>query len=94
MDSSKSGGEEEEMIRRLLAVENVDQPTKARNELGSDEVKAKAAAGALWCKHASAHAGAAGAKPWKYLLIPQDQVTEDKRLSDFFVLEVDQGLVT
>lgn len=27
--------------------------TKARNELGSDEVRAKAKAGALWCKHAS-----------------------------------------
>ncbi len=57
--------------------------TKARNELGTDEVKAKAEAGALWCRHASDHAQTIGAKPWKYLLVPHDQVTEDKRLVDF-----------
>ena len=62
--------------------------TKARNELGTDDVKAKAAAGALWCKHASSHASSVGGKPWRYLLIPQDQVTEDKRLADFLALEV------
>jgi type III restriction enzyme len=28
-------------------------------------------------------AGLIGAKPWKYLLIPYDVVTEDKRLTDF-----------
>ena len=62
--------------------------TKARNELGTDEVKAKAEAGALWCKHASDHAKKMGAKPWKYLLIPHDQVTEDKRLIDYLAFEV------
>jgi len=58
--------------------------TKARNELNAEDVKAKAEAGALWCKHASDHAKKTGAKPWKYLLIPHDQATEDKRLVDFF----------
>jgi type III restriction enzyme len=72
-----------EIDRCLLMCE-----TKARNEMGSDEVKAKAAAGALWCKHASAHANAVSGKPWKYLLIPHDQVTEDKRLLDFFALAI------
>jgi type III restriction enzyme len=62
----------------LLMVE-----TKARNEMGADDVKAKAEAGALWCRHASDHAKKTGAKPWKYLLIPHDRVTEDKRLVDF-----------
>ena len=57
--------------------------TKARNELGTDEVKAKAEAGALWCRHASDHALKIGSKPWKYLLVPHDQVTEDKRLLDY-----------
>ena len=57
--------------------------TKARNELGTDEVKAKAEAGALWCRHATAHALKIGSKPWKYLLVPHDRVTEDKRLVDF-----------
>ncbi|MEO7161149.1 MAG: type III restriction endonuclease subunit R, partial [Polaromonas sp.] len=67
----------------LLMVE-----TKARNELATEEVKAKAAAGALWCRHASSHAQTTGAKPWKYLLIPHDQTTEDKRLMDFLSFEV------
>ena len=57
--------------------------TKARNEMGMDEVKAKAGTGALWCKHASDHARSTGAKPWKYLLIAHDVVTEDKRLVDY-----------
>ncbi len=54
--------------------------TKARNELGSAEVLAKAEAGALWCQRASQLG--ASAKPWKYLLIPHDHVTEDRRLQD------------
>ncbi len=69
-----------ETAQYLLMVE-----TKARNELGSDEVKAKAQAGALWCKHASEHAKTTGAKPWKYLLVPHDAVTADKRLADFLL---------
>ena len=59
--------------------------TKARNELGTDEVKAKAKAGALWCQNASDHAGG---KPWKYLLIAHEQVTEDKRLQDYLQFTV------
>ncbi len=62
--------------------------TKARNDMATDEVKAKADAGALWCKHASDHAKKIGAKPWKYLLVPHDQVTEDKRLVDYLSFEV------
>jgi hypothetical protein len=42
---------------------------------------------ALWCRHASGHAKAAGAKPWKYLLIPHDQATEDKSITDYFRFE-------
>jgi type III restriction enzyme len=67
-----------ETAQCLLMVE-----TKARNEVGADEVIAKAEAGALWCKHASVHAQAHGGKPWKYLLVPHDVVTADKRLVDF-----------
>lgn len=67
-----------ETAQQLLMCE-----TKARNELESDEVKAKAQAGRLWCQHATDHARATGAKPWQYLLIPHDVVTVDKRLVDF-----------
>ncbi len=45
--------------------------------------KAKAQAGALWCKNATEHAKTTGAKPWKYLLVPHDTVTADKRLVDW-----------
>ncbi|MEO8151653.1 MAG: DEAD/DEAH box helicase family protein [Rhizobacter sp.] len=61
--------------------------TKARGELTADDVKAKAEAGALWCLRASGHAREVGAKPWKYLLIPHDHVTEDKHLTDFLRFE-------
>ena len=61
--------------------------TKARNELGAVDVKAKAEAGALWCKNASEHALTTGAKPWKYLVISHDVVTEDKRLVDYLTFE-------
>ncbi len=57
--------------------------TKARNELAAADVVPKAEAGAVWCAHASDHATKVGAKPWKYILIPHDQVTEDKALKDF-----------
>ena len=62
--------------------------TKARNELNTDEVKAKAAAGELWCRHALGHAKTTGTTPCKYLLVPHDLVTEDKRLVDFSSFEV------
>ncbi len=71
-----------ETEQHLLMVE-----TKARNELDANDVKAKAEAGALWCRHASDHARTTDAKPWKYLLIAHDVVTEDKRLADYFQFE-------
>jgi type III restriction enzyme len=57
--------------------------TKARNEIEAADVVAKAEAGAVWCAHASDHAANVGSKPWKYLLVPHEQVTEDKTLKDF-----------
>ncbi|MGQ2978113.1 MAG: DEAD/DEAH box helicase family protein [Polaromonas sp.] len=62
--------------------------TKARNDMGTDQVIAKAEAGAVWCQHASEHAKKIGTKPWKYLLISHEHVTEDKRLADFLLSEV------
>lgn len=38
--------------------------TKARKDMDALDVKAKAEAGALWCKHASVHARTHDAKPW------------------------------
>jgi len=55
---------------------------KAANELASDEVLAKARAGALWCAHASDHAAAHGAKPWTYVLVPHDVIGDQRTLAN------------
>lgn len=62
--------------------------TKARDDMASDEVIAKADAAQRWCKHASDHAAKVGSKPWRYLLIPHDEVLESKRWSDYARHEV------
>jgi type III restriction enzyme len=58
--------------------------TKARDDMQSTEVIAKADAAVQWCKHASDYAASVGGKPWKYLLVPHDEVSESKRLVDYF----------
>jgi type III restriction enzyme len=57
--------------------------TKARADIHTQEVQAKAAAAARWCVNASDHAANVGGKPWKYLLVPHDEVNESRRLADF-----------
>ena len=65
--------------------------TKKRDELKSDEVQAKATAAARWCQQASDYAASVGGKPWHYLLLPHDEITEALRLRDFlrFVQQAD-----
>ncbi|WP_434515617.1 DEAD/DEAH box helicase family protein [Dechloromonas sp. ARDL1] len=55
--------------------------TKARGDLASEEVLAKAAAAARWCAHASDYGKAVGGKPWRYLLIPHDEVADNRTLA-------------
>lgn len=57
--------------------------TKARNEMESSGVLAKAEAASQWCKNASDYSTKIGGKPWKYLLVPHDVVNDSKRLIDF-----------
>lgn len=54
--------------------------TKARKDIDSAEVKDKAKAAVEWCEHATKHEIEVGGKPWSYLLIPHDAVTEAKTL--------------
>ncbi len=61
--------------------------TKARGEVDTTEVQAKAAAAAQWCQHASGYSARVGGKPWKYLLVPHDEIAESKRLSSFLQFE-------
>ncbi|HEK0913842.1 TPA: DEAD/DEAH box helicase family protein [Pseudomonas aeruginosa] len=62
--------------------------TKARADINTQEVQAKATAAMRWCKHASDHAASVGTKPWKYLLVPHDDINESKRLADYLRYEV------
>ena len=62
--------------------------TKARTDVNTQEVQAKADAAARWCKHASDYAAQVGTKPWKYLLLPHDEIAESKRLVDYLRFEV------
>ncbi len=62
--------------------------TKARADINTQEVQAKAAAAMRWCKHASDHAASVGTKPWKYLLVPHDEVSESKQLADYLRFDV------
>jgi type III restriction enzyme len=66
--------------------------TKARNELDTQEVRAKADAAARWCAHAARYAAEVGNKNWKYLLLPHDEIAESKRLSDYLRFEVKDAL--
>ena len=50
--------------------------TKARADMDSPEVLAKSEAASQWCKHASQNANDNGGKPWRYLLIPHDEVSD------------------
>ena len=54
--------------------------TKASNEMTAPEVLTKAKAAAEWCGHATKHEGENGGKPWTYLLIPHDVITDNKTL--------------
>jgi type III restriction enzyme len=54
--------------------------TKARNELSSPEVIAKKEAAIKWCAYASEHTEKNKGKPWKYLLIPHDEVQDNMTL--------------
>lgn len=54
---------------------------KARKDLNDGEVLAKRDVAVTWCKHASDYSMANGGKPWRYLLIPHDEVAENRSLS-------------
>lgn len=51
--------------------------TKAADEINSPDVQAKKKAAIEWCKYASEHEAKHGGKPWGYVLIPHDEVSEN-----------------
>ncbi|MGC9261464.1 MAG: DEAD/DEAH box helicase family protein [Phycisphaerae bacterium] len=54
---------------------------KAANEMDSVDVTTKASAATQWCQYATQHEGKNGGKPWTYLLIPHDAISENKTLA-------------
>lgn len=54
---------------------------KRANEMTDEIVLAKADAAAVWCNHATVHANENGGKPWRYLLIPHDQIQDQMTLA-------------
>ena len=54
---------------------------KMAKEMNSPEVTNKRTAAQTWCEHATKHAVEHGGKPWRYALIPHDQVAENISLS-------------
>lgn len=87
----KLGSEQPEYIPDFVAeTESVILmvETKKRDELASDEVKSKTAVAVKWCAHASEHTARVGGKPWRYLLVPHDEIAESTRLIDYLRYEV------
>ena len=54
--------------------------TKSAAEMTDKEVQAKAKAALEWCKNATAHEQKHSGKPWSYLLIPHDIISDNKTL--------------
>ena len=46
-----------------------------------ETVLAKAEAATVWCERATNDSAETGGKPWKYLLIPHDQISEQMTLT-------------
>jgi len=53
---------------------------KATKDIENLDVHNKAKAAVKWCEHATIHEKQIGGKPWAYLLIPHDAVTETRTL--------------
>ncbi len=54
---------------------------KAKNEMDDPIVIAKRDVAVRWCVNASNHAASYGGKPWSYVLIPHDAITDNMTLA-------------
>lgn len=57
---------------------------KMATQMNDSDVLAKRDVAVQWCKRASEHALTSGGKPWRYVLIPHDQIQDNMGL-DFLV---------
>ncbi|QQO57111.1 MAG: DEAD/DEAH box helicase family protein [Thiohalocapsa sp. PB-PSB1] len=82
----KLGAEQPEYVPDFVAESRgviYQVETKAREALKDPEVLAKADAASRWCQRASDYAQTHGGKPWRYLLIPHDEINEARALAGF-----------
>jgi type III restriction enzyme len=63
------------------ATEKLICEVKARNEMDAPDVQAKARAARTWVGYANAHSKATSGKPWRYILIPHDEILGSSTLS-------------
>jgi len=54
---------------------------KMRSELEDPAVLAKKEVALTWCANASRHTASYGGKPWRYVLIPHDEIAENITLA-------------
>ena len=74
----------EEQYEPDFVVETTDckylcEPKRA-DQIGTDEVQAKARAATTWCQYATEHAQKYGGKPWRYMLVAHDRIQENMTL--------------
>jgi len=70
---------EPDFVVETLTTKFLCEP-KAASEMAAADVLAKAKAAVEWCVHATAHELQHGGKPWVYLLIPHDIISDNKTL--------------
>ena len=73
----RSGGDHFEYQPDFVAETNnliLMLESKASGQMTDAAVLAKKEAALKWCINASTHAGSYGGKPWRYLLIPHDEI--------------------
>ena len=69
-------------LHRGLRSINVDSRLLVmRKEMDDPDVLAKKEAATQWCVYASDHAATYDGKPWRYLLIPHDEIASNITLS-------------
>ncbi|MDR2891526.1 MAG: DEAD/DEAH box helicase family protein [Deltaproteobacteria bacterium] len=59
---------------------------KRADQMQTEEVQAKARAAVTWCARATEHGKTTDGKPWKYLLIPHDKISEQMTLQGFVAM--------
>lgn len=59
---------------------------KSSKQIHAEDTQEKSRAAVIWCQHASTHNADNGLKPWRYLLIPHNEITISATLSGLAAL--------